>query len=67
MCRLCVCVCVCVCVYRMQEKEREWRASVEASIESKDARSRQLQHEREAARKQVPASPRLASLSLPAN
>jgi len=39
----------------MQEKEREWRASVEASIESKDARSRQLQQEREAAKKQVRA------------
>ena len=37
----------------MQEKEREWRANVEALIESKDARSRQIQREREAARKQV--------------
>jgi len=37
----------------MQEKEREWKASVEASIEFKDARSRQIQQEREAARKQV--------------
>lgn len=38
---------------KMQEKEREWKASVEASIEFKDARSRQIQQEREAARKQA--------------
>jgi len=37
----------------MQAKEREWRASVEASIELKDARSRMIQREREAAKKQV--------------
>ena len=37
----------------MQEKERQWRARVEASIESKDARSRMIQREREAAKKHV--------------
>ena len=47
-------VCACVCVWcRMQEKERQWRARVEASIESKDARSRMIQREREAAKKHV--------------
>ena len=44
---------VCVHVCRMQEKDREWRASVEASIESKDARSREIQRQREASKKQV--------------
>ena len=52
--QLYMCACVCVCVWcRMQEKERQWRARVEASIESKDARSRMIQREREAAKKHV--------------
>jgi len=37
-------------VCRMQEREREWIASIEASIESKDARSRSIQQQRAAAR-----------------
>jgi len=56
-----MCVCVCVCVRRMQEKEREWRASVEASIESKDARSREIQRQREANKKQVRVTPAVLS------
>lgn len=32
----------------MQAKEDEWRSELEANIESKDARSRMIQREREA-------------------
>jgi hypothetical protein len=37
----------------MQEQEREWRASVEASIRSKEERRKSLLKEREAQKKQV--------------
>jgi hypothetical protein len=38
---------------KMHEREKEWKASVEASIQSKEARSRMLQQERETAKKQA--------------
>lgn len=40
----------------MQEQEREWKANVEASIKLKEERSKIIQQEKEAQKRQVCAS-----------
>lgn len=37
----------------MQEQEREWKASIEASIREKEARSKKILQEKEAQKKHV--------------
>lgn len=37
----------------MQEQEREWKANLEATIKMKEARSKMIQQEKEAQKRQV--------------